>query len=114
MGTTAILTGTGLLNEDGSSRSRAIRRHCEIGSELELRPVESPLAESSGVAVFIRIPRLFGLLGHARRKIGFVDPVAAAAVARRFASGEEVRARVKSVYAPFEKDQPRVTFSLDE
>ena len=69
MGTTAILTGTGLLNEDGSSRSRAIRRHCEIGRELELRRDESPLAESSGVAVFVRVPRFFGLLGHSHRKI---------------------------------------------
>ena len=114
MGTTAILTGTGLLNEDGSSRSRAIRRHCEIGRELELRRDESPLAESSGVAVFVRVPRFFGLLGHSHRKIGFVDPVAAAMVASRFACGEDVRARVKSVYAPIEKDQPRVTLSLDD
>ena len=114
METTATLTGTGLLNEDGSSRSRAIRRHCEIGRELELRRDGTALAESTGVAVFVRVPRFFGLLGHSQCKIGFVDPVAAAAVARRFASGEKVRARVKSVYAPLEKDQPRVTLSLDD
>ena len=114
MPTTAILTGTHLLNEDGSSRSRTIRRHCEIGSELELRPDQTPLPESSGIAVFVRIPRLFGLLGHARRRIGFVDALTAAGLAQRIGSGDKVQARVKSVYAPLEKDQPRVTLSFDD
>ncbi len=113
MATTAILAGTGLLNEDGSSRSIAIRRYCEIGREVELRRDQSNLPESNGIAVFLRIPRLFGMLGYRYRKVGFVDSLAAAWVAKKFDAGEQVRARVKSVYAPFEKDQPHVSLSLD-
>ena len=101
------------MNEDGSSRSTVIRRYCEIGREVELRREHSDLPESSGISVFLRVPRLFGVLGYSYRKIGFIDSLAAAWVAKKFDAGEQVRARVKSVYAPLEKDQPRVSLSLD-
>ena len=59
---TAIVIDTGLRNDDGSSRARVIRRRCAIGSEVVLRKGSSSLETAPAVAVYIEIPRLFGLL----------------------------------------------------
>ena len=64
------------------------------------------------MAVYLRVPRLFGLLGSRQAQIGHLDPKAATAMSK-LAPGEEARAVVKSVYAPEEKDSPRVTIIID-
>jgi hypothetical protein len=110
---TAIVTGTGLRNADGSSRSRVIRRRCAIGSEVVLRKDPATGETSHSVAVYLGVPRLFGLLPSSYAQIGDLDPQAAASIAARLDSGGEVRARVKSVYAPEEKDSPRVSLVLE-
>ena len=46
-------------------------------------------------------------------QIGYLDPLAAASIAARLDSAGEVRARVKSVYAPEEKDSPRVSLIIE-
>jgi len=45
-------------------------------------------------------------------QIGFVDAAATAAISKKGPS-EETRATVKSVYAPQEKDSPRVTIMIE-
>ena len=64
------------------------------------------------MAVYLRVPRLFGLLGSRQAQIGHLDPKAAT-VMSKLGPGEEVRAVVKSFYAPEEKDNPRVTIIFD-
>jgi len=73
---------------------------------------------SHSVAVYLIIPRLFGLLRSSYAQIGYLDSHAAASIAARLDTGSEVRARVKSVYAPGREGQPsrepdhRVTLSV--
>lgn len=109
---TAIVVGTGLRNADGSSRSRVIRRRCEIGDEVVLRKGTAS-GQSSAVAVYLGVPRLFGLLRPSYAQIGDLEHQAAASIAARLDSDGELRARVKSVYAPEEKDSPRVSLVIE-
>jgi hypothetical protein len=111
MGTVAVVVDTGLRNEDGSSRAAVIRRHCSIGREVAVRKVSEQVGPRS-MAVFLRVPRFFGLLGSRRAQIGFLDTKAAAMLST-MATGDEARAVIKSVYAPDEKDNPRVTIVID-
>ena len=110
---TAIVIGTGLRNADGSSRSRVIRRRCTLGGEVVLRKGPATGEATHSVAVYLGVPRLFGLLRSSYAQIGYLDPLAAASIVARFDSGGEVRARVKSVYAPEEKDSPRVSLVIE-
>ena len=64
------------------------------------------------MAVYLRMPRFFGLLGSRRAQIGYLDPKAAM-VMSKLGPDEEARAVVKSVYAPEEKDSPRVTIIIE-
>ena len=110
---TAIVTGTGLRNADGSSRARVIRRRCEVGGEVVLRKAPAIGGASSAVAVYLRLPRFFGLLRPAYAQIGDLEAPSAASIAARLDLGGEVRALVKSVYAPEEKDSPRVSLVIE-
>ncbi len=110
---TAIVIGTGLRNADGSSRSRVIRRRCTMGSEVVLRKGPATGETSHSVAVYLGVRRLFGLIRPSYEQIGYLDTPAAASIAARIDSDGEVRARVKSVYAPEEKDSPRVSLIIE-
>jgi hypothetical protein len=113
MALSGIVVGTGLRNDDGSSRARVIRRRCEPGCDVFLRKVAVNPGTSASVAVYLGVPRLFGLLRSSFAQIGYLDAEAAASVLGRIDSSGEVRARVKSVYAPQEKDNPRVSLTID-
>jgi len=110
MGTVALVTGTGLLNDDGSSRAGVIRRRCSIGQEVFVRRTSQMGPQS--IAVYLRVPRFFGLLGSRLAQVGYLD-AKAATVMSKLGPGEEARGVVKSVYAPEEKDNPRVTIIID-
>ena len=111
MGTVAVVVGTGLRNDDGSSRAGVIRRHCSIGREVFVRRTSEQTGPQS-MAVYLRVPRFLGLLGSLQAQIGNLDPETAAAMSKP-GPGEEACAVVKSVYAPEEKDNPRVTIIID-
>jgi len=64
------------------------------------------------MAVYLHVPRFFGLLGSRRAQIGHLDPKAATMMSK-LGPDEEARAVVKSFYAPEEKDNPRVTIIFD-
>ena len=110
---TAVVIGTGVRNADGSSRSRVIRRRCTLGCEVVLRRGPDTGETTRSVAVYLGVPRLFGLLRSTYAQIGYLDPLAAASIAARLDSSGEVLARVKSVYAPEEKDNPRVSLIIE-
>ena len=111
MGIIAVVVDTALRNDDGSSRAGAIRRHCSVGRSVELRRTSDRTGANS-IAVYLRVPRFFGLLGSRMTQIGFVDAAATAAISKKGPS-EETRATVKSVYAPQEKDSPLVTIMIE-
>ena len=109
----AVVMGTGLRNADGSSRASVIRRRCALGDEVVLRKDPATGESSNAVAVYLRVPRFFGLLRPSYAQIGYLDPLAAASIASQLDPGGEVRGRVKSVYAPAEKDSPRVSLFIE-
>jgi hypothetical protein len=111
MGTVAVVVDTGLRNEDGSSRAEVIRRHCSIGREVLVRRSAERTSPHKH-AVFLRVPRFFGLFGTRPAQIGYVDSKVEAMMTS-IGPGEGIRAVVKSVYAPQEKDNPRVTIIID-
>ena len=113
MALSGIVVGTGLRNDDGSSRARVIRRRCEPGCDVVLRKAAVNPGTSPAVAVYLGVPRLFGLLRSSYAQIGYLDDEAAASVLGRIDSSGEVRAGVKSVYAPQEKDNPRVSLTIE-
>ena len=112
MGTVAVVVDTGLRNDDGSSRADVIRRHCSIGREVFVRRTSEPHGSHS-IAVFLRVPRFFGLFGARLAQIGYLDTKAEAMMTKVGSAEQEARAVVKSVYAPEEKDNPRVTIMID-
>jgi hypothetical protein len=112
MALNGIVVETGLRNDDGSSRARVIRRRCVIGCEVVLRRADGR-EMSRSVAVYLGVRRFFGLLRSSYAQIGYLDAQAAASLVARLDSGGEIRARVKSVYAPEEKDSPRVSLAID-
>ncbi len=103
-----MVVGTGLRNDDGSSRAGAIR---SIGREVFVRRTSEQTGPQS-MAVYLRVPRFLGLLGSLQAQIGNLDPETAAAMSKP-GPGEEACAVVKSVYAPEEKDNPRVPIIID-
>ena len=84
-----------------------------LGGEVVLRKGPATEETAQAVAVYLGVRRLFGLLRTSYAQIGYLDPLAAASIAARLDSGAEVRARVKSVYAPEEKDSPRVSLIIE-
>jgi hypothetical protein len=111
MRTVAVVVDTGMRNDDGSSRADVIRRHCSIGREVFIRRTSEPLGPHS-IAVFLRVPRFFGLFGARLAQIGYLD-TKSEAMTKVGTTEQEARAVVKSVYAPDEKDNPRVTIMID-
>ena len=82
-----------------------------MGREVFVRRSSRQVGPRS-IAVFSRVPRFFGLFGTRPAQIGYLD-TKAEAMFSNLGPGEQLRAVVKSVYAPAEKDNPRVTIIID-
>ena len=83
-----------------------------IGREVFIRRTSEPLGPHS-IAVFLRVPRFFGLFGARLAQIGYLDAKTEEMMMKIGSAEQEARAVVKSVYAPEEKDNPRVTIMID-
>jgi hypothetical protein len=108
MGRNVILAGTGFDN-----RASIIRRHCHDGLNAVLKREPDNPHDPNAIAVFIEVPRLFGLLGRGLQQIGYIKASAAKGLAKRMDEGLSIQARVASVYAPSDRDHPRVSLELD-
>ena len=109
----AIVAGTGFANSNGASRAAIVRRHCRPGdSVLLVREPNNP-HDKDAIAVFVPVPRLFGLLGSSNAQIGYIKAGTADSLAKKLDSGVRVVATVKSMYAPEGREHPRVTLHLE-
>ena len=108
MGRNVILAGTGFYN-----RASIIQRHCRNGLKAVLKREPDNPHDPNAIAVFIEVPRLFGLLGSALQQIGYIKASAAKGLAKRIDEGLSIQARVASVFAPSGRDYPRVSLELD-
>jgi hypothetical protein len=113
VGRDAIVAGTGFKNSDGTDRSEVIRRHCKNGMNVRLVREPSNEHDPNAIAVLMKVPRVFGLLGAREFQIGYIKSAAAQSVAARMDSGQRVTAVVTSFFAPAGRDHPRVSLRLD-
>lgn len=108
MGKDAIVAGTGF-----EGRAHVIRRHCKKGMRVRLRREPDNEHDSNAIAVFLSVPRLFGLLGQAQAQIGYIKAAAAKGLAKKMDAGVPVTGYVKSFYAPEGREFPRVSLRLE-
>lgn len=108
MGRSAIVAGTGF-----EGRGTVIQRHCKEGRHVILERETNNKHDKNAVAVYIVIPRLFGLLGSSLKQIGYIKSNTAKSLAKRMDAGETITGYVKSYYAPQGRDHPRVTLELE-
>lgn len=107
-GKDAIIAGTGF-----EGRASIIRRHIKPGMVIHLRREPSNPHDSNAIAVLITVPRMFGLFGHSRQQIGYIQAGAAKSLAKKIDQGTQVSGYVKSFYAPRHIEHPRVSLRLE-
>jgi len=113
MGKAAIVAGTGFRNRDGSMRSKLIQQYVRVNTLVYLHREPSNKHDGCAIAVLIKVPILFGLLGSIKRKIGYIKAGTAKSLSKKLDANEEVKAHVDSLYAPPDREHPCVTLWLD-
>lgn len=108
MGRNVIIAGTGFHN-----RASIIQRYCHDGLKAVLKREPDNPHDPNAIAVFIEVPRLFGLLGRGLQQIGYIKASAAKGLAKRMDEGLVIEASVASVYSPSDRDHPMVSLELD-
>ena len=109
MGRTTNVVGTAYKNPDGSSRRNIIRRF--VRENMTVTP-RRETQDINVVAVYVSVPRLFGLLGTTLKQIGYLKSSAVISIAKQMDMGESLTGRVGSYHAPPGKDLPRVSLVL--
>lgn len=108
MGKDAIVAGTGF-----EGRAHIIAKHVREGMPVLLQRDPSNMHDANAIAVFISVPRVFGLFGHSVAQIGFIKAGAAKGLAAKMDSGVQVLGFIKSFFAPAGKQHPRVSLRLE-
>ena len=108
MSTSAVIAGTGF-----EGRDEVIKKHCKNGLKVILGREPNNKYDKNAIAVFIAVPRLFGLLGISKKQIGYIKRSRAKPLSKKIDSGVAVSARIKSFYAPEGREHPRVTIELN-
>lgn len=109
MGRTASVVGTEYINPDGSSRRYIIRRFVHEDMRVILRHEPHDI---NVIAVYVRVPRLFGLLGTTLKQIGYLKANAAKGITKIMDMEERLTGRVGGYHVPHGKKPPRVTLVL--
>lgn len=85
------VAGVSHLNDDGSSRQRAIKKHCRAGGELSAIP-ETNRRAAGGIAVALWTPGLWG-----RSQVGYIQDDLASDVIRHLRAGGTAHVRILEV-----------------
>jgi hypothetical protein len=103
-----ILAGTGF-----DSRLSIIRRHCKIGATAVLKREPDNPHDPNAIEVFIEVRRLFGLFDGGLEKIGYIKANTAKILAKLMDKGSSIQASVVNMYAPPDRNYPKVILELD-
>jgi hypothetical protein len=68
--------------------------------------------DKNAVAVLLEVPRFGGLFGTQLVQVGYIKANTAKSLARKMDEGTNVKAIVKSFYAPADRDFPRITLEV--
>ncbi len=83
-----IVAGTGFEN-----RATIIRRYCHDGMVAVLKREPNNPYNPNAIAVYIEVPRLFGLLARVLHQIGCIKAAAAKGLAKRIEEGLSIKAQ---------------------
>lgn len=108
MGKSAVVAGTGF-----EGRASIIQNHCKVGKTVILKREPSNSHDPNAVAVYLTVPRLFGLLGTSHKQIGYLKASKSPTVAKRMDAGETISGCVKYCLAPEGREVPKVTLDLE-
>jgi len=103
-----IVAGTGF-----EGRAAKIRSYCTPGARVTLRREPNNCHDPNAIAVYMAVPRLFGLFERAPFKIGYIKADAAKGLAKRMDKGFAISGCIASFYAPPGREHPRVSLELD-
>src|SRR5687768_16569300 len=95
----AVVTGTEFSNSNGERRASIIQRYCKMGAPIALRRLADN-RHGNAIAVYLKVPRAFGLLGTSLKQIGYIQEGEAGDLAKRMDGGGSVTARVHHFFAP--------------
>lgn len=105
--TGAIVAGTGF-----EGRAEIIRRHCRDGAAIRLVRERDNPHDPKAVAVYLEVPKTFGIFGDGWGKIGYIKAGRNKGLSQKLDSGREVSARVRSFFAPEGFEHPRVSIEF--
>lgn len=105
----AVVAGTGF-----EGRASVIRKHCREGMAVVLKREPHNRHDPNAVAVYLKIPRLGGLLGAGLTQIGYIKAGTAQSLAKQMDAGVRVTSTVKSFWAPDDREFPRVTLEVTD
>lgn len=108
MGKSAVVAGTGF-----EGRASIIQRYCKEGKAVVLKREPGNQHDPNAVAVYLAVPRLFGLLGTSRKKIGYIKASKSSTIAKKMDAGEKITGYVKYCLASEGREFPKVTLDLE-
>ena len=105
----AIVAGTGF-----EGRNKVIRKFCRNGMPVTLRRELNNKYDANAIAVVINVKPFFGLFGIRQLQIGYIKSSAAKGLSKIIDSGQNLKAKISSYYAPPGLDHPRVSLEIIE
>jgi len=104
-----VIVGTGF-----EGRAHLIRKYCREGLKVDLIREPNNKYDSNAVAVYLKAPRLGGLLGSHLTQVGYIKANTAKSLAKTMDSGTNISAHVKSFWAPDNLEFPRITLEISD
>ncbi|MDH3339062.1 MAG: HIRAN domain-containing protein [Gammaproteobacteria bacterium] len=101
-----VVAGTGF-----DSRAKLIRSHCEKGTTLQLRREPGNKHDPNAIAVLAKVP---GIFGSKWRRVGYLPRTENKEIAQWLDAGRELKAVVSKVYAPPDRDFPKLHVRINE
>lgn len=103
------VAGTGFKNSDGTSRELLIKKFVREDIPIFLEREPSNEHDPNAIGVYIEVKRMV-FFGPYRYQIGYINKRWAATLTKRLnAGGKILEAYVRSYFAPFDQEFPRVS-----
>lgn len=106
-GVNSVLAGTSF-----EGRAEIIRQFCREGAPIKLVREPSNPHDPKAVAAYLPVRKTFGLFGSGWKKIGYIKASHNKGFAKLMDDGRQVTARVRSFYAPPDREYPRVSILI--
>lgn len=89
----AVVAGTGF-----EGRAEIIRQYCKDGGKAALKRQPNNRHDKNAIAVYIMVPRMGGLFGHAHKQIGFIKKHTARSLSKKMDAGVQIEATINRLF----------------